>query len=665
MGGVIRAASLVPAFCALSVIWSALDSACVASPGVAVARSSSGNSPSTPPARATYGTAESKLLQLGLRPWLERLDGPLLDIGCGSGYKTVQYASMTPEGVEVHGVDANAAYAAQWAAHDTPARFTNVPVGQRLPFPDGHFAAVSVNLMLHHVPLAAAAEFVAEMHRVLRPGGYILLEEQVCIGPMQHAMAPLWDETTGTHDAYLAVLRELPRRGYSLSEQTRFMESYRYDDGEGLVDDILTCNPHLRELPDLAQRRAQVHAAFARVRVPVPGAQQSPRYSLPMPHRFEVWTKGSDADAAAARPLFDVDVLGAQQAERVALRDRKFLPGGADPSLPETVPAPTRLLPLLDARLHEVGAVLFRGLPLRSAEDFDAFIASLGYDESEYVGGSAPRRRVGDGTRFVMTASDDHVGITVEPHQELSYANARAPGKLALFCAAAARPGDGGQTTITDMRAVSDELDHALTRGVRELGLRYVRHYTSALQAGGSKYGMEWQRQIAPTKAEVEAELAAVGGCTWVWGPDDSLVTTCDVATPFRKHPKTGEETFWGQPHAHHWTYYDAHPDFDADPTVSGSTLSRASESDGARDDWAECLRITTQCKYGDGSPISDDVLRHIRRTIWRNTVALELEQGDVLIYDNVLAGHGRMGSKPGSSRRVLVALAEPLPPES
>ena len=45
--------------------------------------------------------------------------------------------------------------------------------------------------------------------------------------------------------------------------------------------------------------------------------------------------------------------------------------------------------------------------------------------------------------------------------------------------------------------------------------------------------------------------------------------------------------------------------------------------------------------------------------------VALELEQGDVLIYDNVLAGHGRMGSKPGSSRRVLVALAEPLPPES
>ena len=58
-------------------------------------------------------------------------------------------------------------------------------------------------------------------------------------------------------------------------------------------------------------------------------------------------------------------------------------------------------------------------------------------------------------------------------------------------------------------------------------------------------------------------------------------------------------------------------------------------------------------------------MLRHIRRTIWRNTVALELEQGDVLIYDNVLAGHGRMGSKPGSSRRVLVALAEPLPPES
>ena len=53
------------------------------------------------------------------------------------------------------------------------------------------------------------------------------------------------------------------------------------------------------------------------------------------------------------------------------------------------------------------------------------------------------------------------------------------------------------------------------------------------------------------------------------------------------------------------------------------------------------------------------------RMSEWEGQPEDELEQGDVLIYDNVLAGHGRMGSKPGSSRRVLVALAEPLPPES
>jgi SAM-dependent methyltransferase len=51
----------------------------------------------------------------------------------------------------------------------------------RLPYPDGHFCAVTALMVLHHVPDADAS--VREIVRVLRPGGMLVLREHDCASP--------------------------------------------------------------------------------------------------------------------------------------------------------------------------------------------------------------------------------------------------------------------------------------------------------------------------------------------------------------------------------------------------------------------------------------------------------------------------------------------------
>lgn len=50
--------------------------------------------------------------------------------------------------------------------------------------------------------------------------------------------------------------------------------------------------------------------------------------------------------------------------------------------------------PFIDSLLHTAGAVLFRGFPVTTAEDFNYVVEAFGYEELPYVGGAAPRTNV-------------------------------------------------------------------------------------------------------------------------------------------------------------------------------------------------------------------------------------------------------------------------------
>ena len=93
----------------------------------------------------------------------------VLEIGCGTGNLTVRMARARP-GVEVIGTDPDPLALARAEKKGSAARFERA-YAQELPYPDASFDRVLSALMLHHLDEDTKAATLAEVARVLRPGG--------------------------------------------------------------------------------------------------------------------------------------------------------------------------------------------------------------------------------------------------------------------------------------------------------------------------------------------------------------------------------------------------------------------------------------------------------------------------------------------------------------
>lgn len=103
----------------------------------------------------------------------------VLDIGCGTGNLAVAVRRRYPD-VEVVGLDPDPR--ALKRAHRKTARAglavrLDQGYAQELPYPDAAFDRVLSSLMLHHLGRAAKAGMLAEVRRVLRPGGLLVLAD--------------------------------------------------------------------------------------------------------------------------------------------------------------------------------------------------------------------------------------------------------------------------------------------------------------------------------------------------------------------------------------------------------------------------------------------------------------------------------------------------------
>ena len=104
----------------------------------------------------------------------------VLDVGCGTGAVTIPAKQRVGTAGRTAGIDpapemiAVAQHKAQRKGLEIDFR---IGVIEALPYPDASFDAVTSSLMMHHLPAQVQVKGLAEIYRVLKPGGRLLIAD--------------------------------------------------------------------------------------------------------------------------------------------------------------------------------------------------------------------------------------------------------------------------------------------------------------------------------------------------------------------------------------------------------------------------------------------------------------------------------------------------------
>ncbi|MFM0362998.1 TauD/TfdA family dioxygenase [Paraburkholderia sediminicola] len=297
---------------------------------------------------------------------------------------------------------------------------------------------------------------------------------------------------------------------------------------------------------------------------------------------------------------------------------------------------------LYDARLDQYGAVLIRGFAaLHAARDFDTVLAAAGADLLDYVGGTSPRRAV---CGRVMTATEVPSDYSIPIHQEMSY-TANPPERIAFFCVTPAIA--GGETTLADMREVTRRIDSGVLQRFRQKGGVQLRRNLPLPEHAALRPGVPkpWTEVFNTTERSAAERAAAMRGWRTQWLDDGSLQLWQDVLPATRVHPRTGDDLWFNQLHI-----------------FSPIAALRWARNDG-RHALAERIEVALrntpdrvdEVLHGDGTPVSADDVLHVAEVLDACALPHAWQAGDLLMLDNLLAGHGRR--QYNGPRSILAAL--------
>jgi hypothetical protein len=276
----------------------------------------------------------------------------------------------------------------------------------------------------------------------------------------------------------------------------------------------------------------------------------------------------------------------------------------------------------LDEQAAAHGAILFRGFPLSSAEDFDRFVTAFDWKNFPYDESLSNAVRI-NRTPRVFTANEAPPSVNIFLHHEMAQTPIY-PSKLFFFCEWPAEQGGATPLCRSDVlwqRLVERCPDFA--RNCREKGLRYTNVMPSENDPN-SGMGRSWQSTLrAKTCQQAEGRLKGLG-YSWEWLDDGCLRATTPVLSATRELPG-GRRSFFNQLIAAYRGWKDSRND----PSKS----------------------IT----YGDGSPLDGPAAMTAAEMADELTFDLCWQRGDVALVDNYVTMHGRRTFN--GTRKVLASL--------
>lgn len=118
----------------------------------------------------------------------------LIDIGCGPG----AFLSLVEETFPM--IQLNALDLSDEMIHETKERLSGTAIAtigdsENMPLDGEQYQVVTCNMSIHHYPHPQNA--LNEMYRILKPGGYLLLNDMDCIAPIRAAANWLFPRLPG------------------------------------------------------------------------------------------------------------------------------------------------------------------------------------------------------------------------------------------------------------------------------------------------------------------------------------------------------------------------------------------------------------------------------------------------------------------------------------
>ena len=268
------------------------------------------------------------------------------------------------------------------------------------------------------------------------------------------------------------------------------------------------------------------------------------------------------------------------------------------------------------------GAILLRGLPLTSPEDFDVAVRASKFPAFSYEDSLSNAYRI-NYTPRVFSANEAPPEVTIFLHHEMAQTPIY-PSKLFFFCQIA--PDKGGATPICRSDILWERLTEQLSDFAStclEKGLKY-----SLTMAGesdqSSGMGRSWQSTFSVESREAAENRMNELGYSWQWQDNSDLRATTPVL-PAVRDLGDGRSSFFNQLIA----AFKGWKDIRNDPSKA----------------------IT----FGDGTPINPSDVAKTSELADEVTFDIPWQSGDLALVDNYTAMHGRRTFS--GTRKVLASL--------